>query len=141
MKGMIVKSRLAAEENTQKIAIPGNLVNVTVNVTRYEGAHLSIGGFRMPGEMHLTWNGGKLMPGDEIEIEFTDIDKPDPTMYEVSHAYLERRMALAAKAGSKGISNDIWQQKLERYHRLKSLLESEKPAKADEKEEKTEAIS
>ena len=76
------------------------------------------------------------MPGDEIEIEFTDIDKPDPTMYEVSHAYLERRMALAAKAGSKGISSDIWQQKLERYHRLKSLLESEKPAKADEKEEK-----
>ena len=39
MKGMIVKSRLAAEENTQKIAIPDNLVNVTVNVTRYEGAH------------------------------------------------------------------------------------------------------
>ena len=136
MKGMIVKSRLATEENTQKIAIPGNLVNVTVNVTRYEGAHWSVGGFRMPGEMHLTWNGGKLVPGDEIEIEFTDIDKPDPTMYEVSHACLERRMALAAKAGNSAISEDIWQQKRERYHRLKALLESEKPAKADEKEEK-----
>lgn len=123
MKGMIVKSNLGGKQDLFKVAVPDSSVDVTVNITRYDGAYWTVGGLKMPEEIHLTWTGGNLMPGDEIEIEIADIDKPTPYIHEVSHSSVKERMA--ATMAEDEDDPVIWQRKLERYHRLKAILENE----------------
>ncbi len=121
MKGLIVKSNLAGEKETLKVAIPDGLVDVGLNITRYEGAYWSVGGLKMPEGIHFGWKGGTLKPGDEIEVEFADIEDTLPCEYQESHASLKERMTEMLNHDD---DTEAWQRKLERYHRLKAILES-----------------
>lgn len=116
MKGLIVK----CENNVCKAGVPDNGVGLMVNITRYDGAFWSVGGLRMPGEMHVTWNGGMLKVGDEIEIEFATIDEASPTVAEESHKSL-----LEAASARVDDSPEMWNRKLDTYYRLKKILEDE----------------
>ena len=71
MKGLIIKLK----DTMFKAGIPNYGVSLIVNITRYDGAFWSVGGLRMPGEIHVTWNGGTLEVGDEIEVEFAEFDE------------------------------------------------------------------
>ena len=62
MKGLIIKRG----NEVCKAGIPDNGVSLMVNITRYEGAYWNVGGLKMPGDVHVTWNGGTLEVGDEI---------------------------------------------------------------------------
>ncbi len=120
MKGLIVKSNLAGEKETLKVAIPEGLVDVGLNITRYDGAYWSVGGLKMPEGIHFGWKGGALKPGDEIEVEFADIENTAPCEHQESHASLKERMMEVAKNNDDA---EAWQRKLDRYHRLKAILE------------------
>lgn len=110
MKGLIVK----CENNVCKAGVPDNGVGLMVNITRYDGAFWSVGGLRMLGEMHVTWNGGMLKVGDEIEVEFATIDEASPTVAEESHKSL-----LEAASARVDDSPEMWNRKLDTYYRLK----------------------
>ena len=71
MKGLIIKRG----NEVCKAGIPDNGVSFMVNITRYEGAYWNVGGLRVPGDVHVTWNGGTLEVGDEIEVEFAEFDE------------------------------------------------------------------
>lgn len=119
MKGLIVK----CGEKVYKVAIPDNGVNVMVNITHYDGASWCVGGVKMPEETHISWNSGMLEVGDEIEIEFAELDESDeitPPMNEVSHeAILEKAWALDDE------KSILWDRQLDIYFRLKKILEEE----------------
>ncbi len=121
MKGLIIKSNLAGEKETLKVAIPDGLVDIGLNITRYEGAYWSVGGLKIPEGIHFGWKGGALKPGDEIEVEFADVEDTLPCEYQESHASLKERMTEMLNHDDDA---EAWQRKLERYHRLKAILES-----------------
>ena len=79
MKGLIIKLK----DTMFKAGIPNYGVSLIVNITRYDGAFWSVGGLRMPGEIHVTWNGGMLEVGDEIEVEFAEFDEATPPQISV----------------------------------------------------------
>ncbi len=123
MKGLIVKSDVAGEKDTMKVAIPDNVVNVMINITESKDAHWNVGGMKFPEENHLTWRAGALGLGDEIEVEFAEIDEADSHESHMSFSSIKESMATAMA----NINDDaeVWQHKFERYHRLKAILESE----------------
>lgn len=116
MKGLIVKRG----DDIYKVGIPDCGVGLMVNVSRYGGAFWGVGGLRMPGEMHVTWNGGMLQVGDEIEVEFAEFDEATPPVAEESHQSL-----LEAAAARTDDDPEIWNRKLDTYYRLKKILEDE----------------
>lgn len=121
MKGMIVKSKIAGEYDTLKVAIPNGIVDTHVTMDRYNGVSWGVGGLKMPEEMHVSWQGGHLQSGDEIQIEFADVEQPAPLVFQESHSALKERMAMVPNDKDE----EIWQRKLERYNRLKAILEAE----------------
>lgn len=122
MKGLIIKTNIAGDIDRLEVAISEGFVEATFNITRNEG-YWNVGGLKMPEGIHYSWKGGTLQPGDEVLIEFTDVEKSDPHTYEESHTSLKERMI--ALKGSNNTDNKVWQQKIELYNRLKSLLEKE----------------
>lgn len=127
MKGLIVRSKIAGrEELIQKVAVPDSYVSSMIEITQYEKAHWNVGGTKMPEEILLTWNYGDLRVGDEIEIEVADIDEADPYIYKDTLSFQERNQRIRMMESSKKKDDVlIWQRKLERYYRLKAILEKE----------------
>lgn len=116
MKGLIIKRG----NEVCKAGIPDNGVSLMVNITRYEGAYWNVGGLKMPGDVHVTWNGGTLEVGDEIEVEFAEFDEATPPVAEESHKSLLEAASVHVDDGS-----EIWNRKLDTYYRLKKILEDE----------------
>lgn len=118
MKGLIIKWR----DVVCKACIPHGGVSLLANITRYDGAFWNVGGLRMPGEIHVTWNGGMLKIGDEIEVEFAEFNENEatPPVAEESHKFL-----LEAASADVDTSPDMWNRKLDTYYRLKKILEDE----------------
>ncbi len=110
MKGLIVKRG----DNICKVGIPDSGVCLMANVTRYDGAFWSVGGLRMPGEIHVTWNGGMLQVGEEIEVKFAEFDEATPPVAEESH-----QSVLEAAAARTDDDPEIWNRQLDTYYRLK----------------------
>ena len=125
MKGLIVKSKIAGQEEfIQKVALSDGYVSSMVEITRYAGAHWNVGGAKMPEGIIHTWNYGDLSVGDEIDIEVADIDEADPYIYKDRLTFQERICLMENSKEEKDES--VWQRKLERYYRLKVILEKEK---------------
>jgi hypothetical protein len=116
MKGFIIKRG----NNVYKAGIPNYGVGLMVNIIRNDGVFLSVGGVKMPGEIHVTWNGGMLKVGDEIEVEFAEFDEATPPVAEESHKSLLEAASVHVDDGS-----EIWNRKLDTYYRLKKILEDE----------------
>ena len=116
MKVLIIKLK----DTMFKAGIPNYGVSLIVNITRYDGAFWSVGGLRMPGEIHVTWNGGMLEVGDEIEVEFAEFDEATPPVAEESHKSL-----LEAALSYVDDNPEQWNYKLDTYYRLKKILEDE----------------
>lgn len=124
MKGMIVKSLIGGEHETLQVALPDGVSDVHVEMNRYYNEpRLGVGGLKLPDGIHVSWKGSKLQPGDEIHVEFADIEQPAPLVYQESHESLKERMT--ATLADNNENKELWQRKLERYHRLKALLEEE----------------
>ena len=117
MKGLIIKRG----NEVCKAGIPDNGVSLMVNITRYEGAYWNVGGLKMPGDVHVTWNGGTLEVGDEIEVEFAEFDEATLPHTEESHKSLLDTIALTHVDDSP----DMWNRKLDTYNRLKKMLKEE----------------
>ena len=107
MKGLIIKLK----DTMFKAGIPNYGVSLIVNITRYDGAFWSVGGLRMPGEIHVTWNGGMLEVGDEIEVEFAEFDEATPPVAEESHKSL-----LEAALSYVDDNPEQWNYKLDTYY-------------------------
>ena len=75
----------------------------------------------MEGNIHLTWDGGSLGVGDEIEVELTEIEEPTPCLNKVAHETLIERMTKIEKQDTN--EQEIQEWKLQRYYRLKKILE------------------
>ena len=103
MKGLIIKRG----NEVCKAGIPDNGVSLMVNITRYEGAYWNVGGLKMPGDVHVTWNGGTH-----------EATLPDT---EESHKSLLDTIALTHVDDSP----DMWNRKLDTYNRLKKMLKDE----------------
>lgn len=71
MKGIIVKWR----DTVWKAGTPNGEVSLMIMQHGYDGGYWNIGGLKMPEEIHITWNGGELKIGDEIEVEFAEYVK------------------------------------------------------------------
>lgn len=117
MKGLIIKRG----DEICKAGIPNCGVGLMVNIIRNDGAFWSVGGVKMPGGIHVTWNGGMLNVGDEIEVEFAEFDEATPPVAEESHKSL-----LETASAHVDDSPEIWNRKLDTYYRLKKILEDEK---------------
>ena len=117
MKGLIIKRG----NEVCKAGIPDNGVSLMVHITRYEGAYWNVGGLKMPGDVHVTWNGGTLEVGDEIEVEFAEFDEATLPDTEESHKSLLDTIALTHVDDSP----DMWNRKLDTYNRLKKMLKEE----------------
>lgn len=123
MKGMIVKSLIGGEHETLQVALPDGVVNVGIEMNRYTKLHLGVGGLKLPDGIPVSWKGSRLQPGDEIHVEFADIEQPAPLVYQGSHSSLKERMT--ATSANNNEDEELWQRKLDRYHRLKAILEKE----------------
>ena len=123
MKGMIVKSLIGGEHETLQVALPDGVVNVGIKMNPYTKLHLGVGGLKLPDGIHVSWKEGRLQPGDEIHVEFADIEQPVPLVYQESHESLKERMT--ATLANNDENKELWQRKLERYYRLKTILEEE----------------
>ncbi|WP_455963041.1 hypothetical protein [Bacteroides bouchesdurhonensis] len=117
MKGLIVKWG----DNVCKAGIVNCGVGLMVNVTRYDGAYWSLSGLRMPGEIHVTWNVGLLEVGDELRVEFAELDEVTPPVVEESH----KTLLDAVSVQMDDDSLNMWERKLDTYYRLKKILEDE----------------
>lgn len=116
MKGLIVKQG----DDVCKVGIPDSGVCLMANVTRYDGAFWTVGGVRMPGEIHVTWNGGMLKVGDQIEVEFAEFDEATLPVAEESH-----KSVLEAAAARPQDDPELWNRKLDAYYQVKKILEKE----------------
>lgn len=119
MKGLIIKQG----DEICKAYIPHSGVSLLASITRYNGVSWSIGGLRMPEKIHVTWNGGMLKVGDEIEVEFVEFNEADettPPAAEESHSSLMETVLAHVDDNP-----EIWNRKLETYYRLKKILEDE----------------
>ena len=116
MKGIIVKWRDAV----WKAGIPNGGVSLMIMQHGYDGGSWNIGGLKMPEGIHVTWNGGMLEVGDEIEVEFAEFDEATPPVAEESHKSL-----LEAALSYVDDNPEQWNYKLDTYYRLKKILEDE----------------
>ena len=116
MKGLVVKST-TWNGKVCKIGIPNNAVHVHVKIAYGQLGSWCVGGLRMPGEEHLSWEGGELCVGDEIEVVFAEFLQATPPVGCESHDSLKARMAAAVEN-----SEDNRQWKLDRYKELERLL-------------------
>ena len=121
MKGFIIKSKIAGESDILEVALPEGSVNVSFEINRH--AHMmGIGGLDYSKDTHISWKGAGLQPGDEINIEFAEIEKSPLPIWQETHSSLVERM-LAVK--NKNDDEEVWQHKLDLYYRLKAILEDE----------------
>ena len=104
MKGIIVKWRDAV----WKAGIPNG------------GGSWNIGGLKMPEGIHVTWNGGEFKIGDEIEVEFAELDEVASPVAEESHESILKKACLLSDD-----NDDVWNRKLDTYYWLKKKLEEE----------------
>ena len=119
MKGFIIKAVLSGENEKLEVAIPDGSVGVSIEVTRY-AATVGIGGLTKD-DVHVSWKGGDLQLGDEIHVEFADIEESPLPIYQETHSSLVKRMVELKKEEDE----EIWKRKLEQYYRLKAILEAE----------------
>ena len=117
MEGLIIKRG----NEICKAGIPGGRVGLMVTIAHHDGACFSVGGLKVPEEIHVTWKGGALEVGDEIEVEFAEFDEATPPDAEESHKSLLDAIAVAHVDDSL----DSWNRKLDTYSRLKKMLEDE----------------
>lgn len=71
MKGIIVKYK----DIVCKAGIPHCGTLFTADITWHSGAYWSVGGLKMPEEVHFIWNGSILEVGDVIEVEVAEFDE------------------------------------------------------------------
>ena len=120
MKGFIIKSKIAGESDMLEVALPEGSVSVSFELNRH--AHMmGIGGYDFSKDTHISWKGADLQPGDEINIEFAEIEKSPLPVWQETHSSLVERMV----AVSKKDDEEVWQHKLDLYNRLKAILEDE----------------
>lgn len=119
MKGLIVKTMLSGENEKLEVAIPDGSVSVSIEMTRY-AATVGVGGLTKD-DVHVSWKGGDLQPGDEIHVEFADIEESPLPIWEETHSSLVERMVAVEKEDDE----EIWKRKLEQYYRLKAILEAD----------------
>ena len=121
MKGLIVNTRIAGECERLEVALPEGSVDVSIELNRYAQT-MGVGGYDVANDTHLAfWKGAHLQPGDEIQIEYADIENPLPPIHQETHSSLVERMVAVANHDYE----EVWKHKLERYHRLKAILEDE----------------
>lgn len=121
MKGLIVKTQIAGECETLEVALPEGSVDVSLELNRY-AQMMGVGGYDMVNNTHLAfWKGAHLQPGDEIQIEYADIENALPPIHQETHPLLVERMVTVANDEDE----ETWKHKLETYHRLKAVLEEE----------------
>lgn len=120
MKGFIVKTKFGEERDMLKVALPNGFVNISVEMDRW-GKRCGIGGLT-EDNVHISWKGRDLQAGDEIEVEFAEVEgSPLPVCRETHSSLVERMTAVADKEDDE----DTLRYKLERYRRLKAILEAE----------------
>lgn len=112
MKGLIVKHK----DKVCKASVPLGGALFTADITWHNGVYWSVGGLKMPEEVHLIWNGGMLEVGDVIEVEVAEFDEASAPVTEQKHSSLMEKMPERVEDYSKD---------LELYHRLKKVLENE----------------
>ena len=121
MKGLIVNTRIAGECERLEVALPEGSVDVSIELNRYAQT-MGVGGYDVANDTHLAfWKGAHLLPGDEIQIEYADIENPLPPIHQETHSSLVERMVAVANHDDE----EVWKHKQERYHRLKAILEDE----------------
>lgn len=120
MKGFIVKTKFGKERDILKVALPNGLVSISVEMNRW-GKMCGIGGLT-EDDVHISWKGGSLQAGDEIEVEFADVEESPFPVWQETHASLVERMTAVADRED---DEETLRYKLERYHRLKAILEAE----------------
>ena len=116
MKGIIVKWRDAV----WKAGIPNGGVSLMIMQHGYDGGSWNIGGLKMPEGIHVTWNGGEFKIGDEIEVEFAELDEVASPVAEESHESILKKACLLSDD-----NDDVWNRKLDTYYWLKKKLEEE----------------
>lgn len=121
MKGFIIKTKLAGESDVLEVAVPDGSVNISIEMTRY-WATVGIGGLKFPEDMHISFIGGDLQLGDEIYVEFADVEKSPLPIWQETHCSLVERMVTVSQ---KDDDEEILKRKLEQYYRLKAILEAE----------------
>ena len=120
MKGFIITSKIAGESDMLEVALPYGSVTVSFEINR--DAHMmGIGGYDILKDTHISWFGTNIQPGDEINIEFAEIEESPLPVWQETHSSLVERMV----AVSKKDDEEVWQHKLDLYYRLKAILESE----------------
>ena len=120
MKGFIIASKIAGESDMLEVALPYGSVTVSFEINR--DAHMmGIGGYDILKDTHISWFGTNIQPGDEINIEFAEIEESPLPVWQETHSSLVERMV----AVSKKDDEEVWQHKLDLYYRLKAILESE----------------
>ena len=121
MKGLIVKTQIAGECEALEVALPEGSVDVSLELNRY-AQMMGVGGYDMVNNTHFAfWKGAHLQPGDEIQIEYADIENALPPIHQETHPSLVERMVTVANDEDE----ETWKHKLETYHRLKAVLEEE----------------
>ena len=120
MKGFIITSKIAGESDMLEVALPYGIVTVSFEINR--DAHMmGIGGYDILKDTHISWFGTNIQLGDEINIEFAEIEESPLPVWQETHSSLVERMV----AVSKKDDEEVWQHKLDLYYRLKAILESE----------------
>ena len=112
MKGIIVKYK----DIVCKAGIPHCGTLFTADITWHSGAYWSVGGLKMPEEVHFIWNGSILEVGDVIEVEVAEFDEASAPVSEEKHSSLIEKMSERVEDYSKD---------LELYYQLKKILEDE----------------
>ena len=112
MKGLIVKYK----DKVCKASVPLGGALLTADVTWHSGAYWSVGGVKMPEEVHFIWNSGMLEVGDVIEVEVAEFDEASMPVADEKHSSLMKKMSERVEDYSKD---------LEFYYRLKKVLEDE----------------
>ena len=115
MKGIIVKYK----DIVCKAGIPHCGTLFTADITWHSGAYWSVGGLKMPEEVHFIWNGSILEVGDVIEVEVAEFDEASAPVSEEKHSSL-----MEEQSDSVDESKDL-EHKLNLYYRLKKILEDE----------------
>ena len=120
MKGFIITNKIAGESDMLEVALPYGSVTVSFEINR--DAHMmGIGGYDILKDTHISWFGTNIQPGDEINIEFAEIEESPLPVWQETHSSLVERMV----AVSKEDDEEVWQHKLDLYYRLKAILEAE----------------
>ena len=87
MKGLIVKYK----DKVCKASVPLGGALLTADVTWHSGAYWSVGGLKMPEEVHFIWNSGMLEVGDVIEVEVAEFDEASMPVADEKHSSLMKK--------------------------------------------------